>query len=304
MAEETDAPERLTPDPARIADGREFARELTLAREHAGLTVRRVQAATGIVASTLGGYFSGRHSPPAESLEAILRACGIDDPDAVRQWHDALGRVRKVPGRRRSRTVEPPYRGLESFQPQDAPWFFGRAELAGAIVAALTERGGRGPLVVVGASGAGKSSVLRAGVIPAMPARAVLLTPGEHPLTTLATHLAAARGADAAELRAALAADPPDPAVLGVDADLLLVVDQFEEVFGPAVDEAERAAFVRVLCALDAPVVLALRADFYGRALRPCAARPGGAGRPGRRRPDERRRAAGGDRRTGAQGRA
>ena len=144
MAEETDAPERLTPDPARIADGREFARELTLAREHAGLTVRRVQAATGIVASTLGGYFSGRHSPPAESLEAILRACGIDDPDAVRQWHDALGRVRKVPGRRRSRTVEPPYRGLESFQPQDAPWFFGRAELAAAIVAALTDRTGEG----------------------------------------------------------------------------------------------------------------------------------------------------------------
>ncbi|MDT0348913.1 nSTAND1 domain-containing NTPase [Pseudonocardia charpentierae] len=267
MAEETDAPERLTPDPARIADGREFARELTLAREHAGLTVRRVQAATGIVASTLGGYFSGRHSPPAESLEAILRACGIDDPEAVRQWHDALGRVRKVPGRRRSRTVEPPYRGLESFQPQDAPWFFGRAELAAAIVAALTERGGRGPLVVVGASGAGKSSVLRAGLIPAMQTRPVLLTPGERPLTTLATHLAAARGADPVELRAALAAEPLDPAVLGVDADLLLVVDQFEEVFGPAVDEAERAAFIRVLCALDAPVVLALRADFYGRAL-------------------------------------
>ena len=77
MAEGTHAPERLTPDPARITDGREFARELTLAREHAGLTVRRVQAATGIVASTLGGYFSGCHSPPAESLEAILRACGI-----------------------------------------------------------------------------------------------------------------------------------------------------------------------------------------------------------------------------------
>jgi len=40
MADETDAPERLAPDPARIADAGEFARELTLARQYAGLTVR------------------------------------------------------------------------------------------------------------------------------------------------------------------------------------------------------------------------------------------------------------------------
>ena len=67
-----------------------------------------------------------------------------------------------------------------------------------------------------------------------------LLTPGEAPLAALA-----AAGSDAP----------------------LLVVDQFEEVFGPAVDEDERAAFIRALCALATPVVIALRADFYGRAL-------------------------------------
>ena len=67
-----------------------------------------------------------------------------------------------------------------------------------------------------------------------------LLTPGEAPLAALAT-----AGSDAP----------------------LLVVDQFEEVFGPAVDEDERAAFIRELCALATPVVIALRADFYGRAL-------------------------------------
>ena len=113
-------------------------------------------------------------------------------------------------------------------------------------MAALRDRAGRGPLVVVGASGAGKSSMLRAGVVAALTPAApdgrppALLTPGETPLAALA-----AAGSDAP----------------------LLVVDQFEEVFGPAVDEDERAAFIRELCALATPVVIALRADFYGRAL-------------------------------------
>jgi len=243
MADETDAPERLLPDPTRPADTTEFARELTLARERAGLTVRQVHKATGIVASTLGGWFAGRHSPNPDALDAILRACGIDDRDAVEQWHEALGRVRKVPGRRRPRTASPPYRGLESFRPEDAPWFFGRTALVDAVVAALREPAGRGPLVVVGASGAGKSSLLRAGVMAALTvdgATPALLTPGDRPLATLS------------EVDAGAA---------------LLVVDQFEEVFGPAVDEAERTEFVNALCALDMPVAIALRADFYGRAL-------------------------------------
>jgi transcriptional regulator with XRE-family HTH domain len=248
MAEDTRTPQ-LAPDPARIADGREFARELTLARPRAGLTIRDVEKATGVVASTLGGYFSGRHSPPAAGLDSVLRAYGIDEPETVARWHAALGRVRKVPGRRRTRAVDPPYRGLESFRAQDAPGFFGRTALVETLVAAVTERAGGGPLVVVGASGAGKSSLLRAGLIATLDGgpRSVLLTPGDRPLDRLGEHLDAGRDADS---------DAP-----------LLVVDQFEEVLGPVVDEGQRAEFVRTLCALRSPVVVAMRADLYGAAL-------------------------------------
>jgi transcriptional regulator with XRE-family HTH domain len=108
MTDETDAPERLEPHPTRITDAAEFARELTLARRQAGLTVRKVQQATGVVASTLGGWFAGRHSPNPDALEKILRACGIDDPLVVAQWHEALGRVRRVPGGASRRTRNRP----------------------------------------------------------------------------------------------------------------------------------------------------------------------------------------------------
>jgi hypothetical protein len=106
-----------------------------------------------------------------------------------------------------------PYRGLAAFQAEDAEWFFGREQL----VAELTMRLAETPfLAVVGASGSGKSSVLRAGLLPAvwsgtLPGASswttILLAPGARPLEELA-------------VRVALAEASPD-------ARLLLLVDQF-----------------------------------------------------------------------------
>src|SRR6266540_3895922 len=134
--------------PASISTRQEFAQSLTIVREQAGLTVRDVAKAVGIPDSTAGGYFSGRHLPPLKPqslLTDILRVCGVD---AVDEWRHALGRVRRAPGPR-SGDAPVPYRGLETFQPEDAKWFCGREKLTQALVDLVSRRRpGGGPVMV------------------------------------------------------------------------------------------------------------------------------------------------------------
>ena len=143
-----------------------------------------------------------------------------------------------------------PFKGLAAFEAEDAELFFGRDRLVRRLTDALSRAA---LLAVVGPSGCGKSSLVRAGLLPAIARERVpaLIRPGEHPLL---------------ELRGAMA--------VGEDRPVVLVVDQFEEVFSHCVDEAERAAFIDelVTAARDGrcSVVLTLRADYYGR----CAAYP------------------------------
>src|SRR5579864_2996908 len=114
-----------------------------------------------------------------------------------------------------------PYRGLAAFGEQDAGWFFGREAAAIALLDRMSRLlAGVGLLVVSGASGAGKSSLLRAGVLPriredglaAAPGAAswpcVVFTPTRAPLDELALRVAPLAGADAAAVRRGLAADP------------------------------------------------------------------------------------------------
>jgi WD40 repeat protein len=276
-----DQKEQPAADPGRITTQQEFAQQLTRARQHAGRTIRDVAKAAGIPVSTAGDYFAGRHLPPAtqpDLLPRILAACGETDPGRLAEWASALARVRRGPGR--PATVAP-YRGLASFQPEDASWFFGRAGLTSQLVRAAAPDGGPPgvPLVVVGPSGSGKSSVLRAGLIPAVvtgPERPLaLFTPGAAPLAALAGQLAALAGQDAAAIEAALRAGPAAAGqFLGpagpAGARPVIVVDQLEEVFTTGADEAEQGRFLTAVCALSGPAVvaIALRADFYHRALR------------------------------------
>jgi WD40 repeat protein len=198
-----------------------------------------------------------------------------------------------------------PYRGLAAFGPQDARYFYGRDRLTGHLLRKLVERMGQpGPLVVVGPSGSGKSSLLRAGLLPGlangrMPLAgshtwpALVFTPGVQPLATLANKLARRAGADPDTLRTALTHDPSMAAAAVIQtlrrratrarvdaARLVIVVDQFEELFTLCPDEGERKAFIDALCAVSRPspngaetpavVVLGVRADFYPH----CAAYP------------------------------
>ncbi|HEX5895699.1 MAG TPA: protein kinase [Thermoleophilaceae bacterium] len=160
-----------------------------------------------------------------------------------------------------------PFKGLASFEPVDADYFYGRERLVAELVARLV---GANFLGIVGPSGSGKSSVLRAGLLPALAGgvlpgsegwRRLLLRPGERPLE---------------ELRRVLVSGAPDPLGEALDTlppgeRLLLAVDQLEELFTTCRSDAERAAFAATLARAAADpqrraiVVVALRADFYGR---------------------------------------
>jgi tetratricopeptide (TPR) repeat protein len=94
-------PEADTGDPVRVVTKRDFAHELSLVREHAGVTVRQVATAVRMPVSTVGGYFSGAHLPavrPPDLLERILAACGVVDAAAVDRWRQALRRARRATG--------------------------------------------------------------------------------------------------------------------------------------------------------------------------------------------------------------
>ncbi len=263
-----------------------------------------------------------------DTAELLAGALGLAGP--VRELFVAAARGRgpagdvlaaregRTPGadhRAAQRPPACPYRGLLPFRESDAEVFYGRERLSAELAAKLAARAASGGLVVVtGASGAGKSSLLRAGLLPIL-ARGqqvpgsdrwprIVMTPTKDPLTELAARLAAVGGPDALAVRDALARHP-DQAHLAIrsavlaatarrderpptsddgPARLVLIADQFEQVFtlNPDVGgEATRQAFITALCSAAANpagpgqvppalVVLAVRGDFCDR----CAAFP------------------------------
>ncbi len=183
-----------------------------------------------------------------------------------------------------------PYRGLYAFREEDAPFFFGREE---AIDRLLKKVSTSQLAAVVGSSGCGKSSVVMAGLVPRLRRQrspntwdVVVFSPGQAPLRRLAQGLVSWLEPDLSPLELAgrseslgqeFESTERHPAAYieeglrksGADR-LLLVVDQFEELFSEtAVDR--RRAFARMLLDLAQryPVVpvLTLRTDFYGHAI-------------------------------------
>ena len=133
-----------------------------------------------------------------------------------------------------------PFQGLYPFQARDRKFFFGREPLVGRLRSRLDEH----PfLAVLGPSGSGKSSLVLAGLLPALGVKSAYLRPGRQPRSAL---------------RQALATMPGRRA--------MIVVDQFEELFTLCSDECERRAFLDELVGRTAEqrVIVTMRADFWG----------------------------------------
>ncbi|HWG98078.1 MAG TPA: hypothetical protein VNV66_01875 [Pilimelia sp.] len=187
---------------------------------------------------------------------AFVRACGGDVAEWERRWRAVAAECtaqRTTGAAGDAAEPDPPYCGLRPYGIADGDLFFGRQRLVRQLAELLRRQRF---VAVFGVSGSGKSSLLRAGLVPALRGSdgtgygaPVVITPGRAPMEALRQVIA----------------DPPD------NGELLLVVDQFEELFTLCADPGQQAGFVDTLAALvEDPasrcrVVVAVRADFYAR---------------------------------------
>jgi WD40 repeat protein/class 3 adenylate cyclase len=210
-----------------------------------------------------------RHESVDAFLIAFAQATGADTPSLAATYTPA----------------ENPYKGLRAFGESDAEHFFGRDTLVTQLVGAVGEHR---LVAVVGPSGIGKSSVVKAGLVPAVRNGALPgserwlvadLFPGAYPFEELAAALlrvAVERPDDLVEelARDELGIRRVAKRILPAGSELLLVVDQFEELFTLTTDEELRRRFLDGLTALAADprapvrVVVTLRADFLDHPLR------------------------------------
>jgi serine/threonine protein kinase len=247
---------------------------------------------TGLLDRPMPGVRDGCPDLPDE-LAAAIDHCLVKDRAArmpsARQLLDALEPL--LPGRhvRKLRVDESPYPGLNAFQESDANRFFGRTR---EIAAAANRLRDQPLLTVVGPSGVGKSSFVRAGLVPALKQSgetwtSLVIRPGRQPMAALAhaiapmvTQSSTTVAGDLSEHRAVLERLRSEPGFLGAvlrsrarrrDHKLLLFVDQFEELYTLASDPDERLAFTTCLASVaddaTAPlrVVLSIRSDFLDR---------------------------------------
>ncbi|MBN6057644.1 helix-turn-helix domain-containing protein, partial [Nonomuraea sp. RK-328] len=230
-----------------------FASELRKLRQEAGgLTYRAMAKRAGYSVTTLSQAAAGERLASLPVVLAFVETCGGNVSEWERRWQQVareLARQRADDG-----DAAGPYLGLAPYGTDDSGRFFGRERLVEELHELLRRHRFA---AVFGPSGSGKSSLLRAGLAPAAQEEArrsgasvgqsLVLTPGEHPMRH-ADRLLAGEG----------------------DVDRLIVVDQFEEVFTLCRDQRERVQFIDLLLGARQPqsgmrVVIAVRADFYGR---------------------------------------
>jgi WD40 repeat protein/class 3 adenylate cyclase len=220
----------------------------------------------GITIRELGEYRLKDLRYPTPIYQLVMEGLPADFPPVRTKF---TGTEAPTPG-------EPPFKGLQYFDEQDSGLFFGRELLTQKLMERLRES--RFLSVIIGASGSGKSSLVRAGLIPTLRGsgwNVHVITPTGSPLVALATELT--RDTQSVTAAATLIDDlMQDPRSLSLflarqdhKARTLLVIDQFEELFTLCRDEFEREAFIDNLLSTlhqsraTISLVITLRADFY-----------------------------------------
>ncbi len=236
------------------------------------------------------------------AIAYLVDLIAVENPGKFAEFVDRLTKqVTKQPD---EPTAREPFKGLNYFDVDDTDLFFGREQLTAKLVAQLQKQRF---LAVIGASGAGKSSVVRAGVVPALQRGATLaddnelpegsgppkgsgppegsqhwpihiITPTSQPIESLAISLT--RNVESMTATSTLMKDLVEDALSlhlytrrllnnSPAQSLLLIIDQFEELFTQCEDEKFRKAFVdNLMTAIHEPdgplrVIVTLRADFY-----------------------------------------
>jgi WD40 repeat protein/transcriptional regulator with XRE-family HTH domain len=253
-------------------------------RVRAGLTLRGLGEELHRAHSTISDFEKGVRLPAVDVVEQYEEYFKVPRGTLAAERERARAERLEFP---RDGTVDEhlgdvacPYKGLQPFEYEDADVFFGRESEVERVLERLAVARF---VAVVGASGSGKSSFVRAGLLAAITQqtsnggatpRVALLTPGEHPLDALTGAVLAATAGAACVLADELRADPTTlgrAASHARERGLVIAVDQFEELFTQCEDDAERRCFVDALLAAwrdpasPVTVIITLRADFYGR---------------------------------------
>ena len=268
-----------------------FGDLLKYLRRRAGYTQRELSIAVGYSDTQISRLEHNERMPDPATLTArFLPILGLEkEPEVAARLLALAATVRREDA---PASGLPPYKGLRYFDESDAELFFGREELTERLVGRVAERAesGRRFLAVVGASGSGKSSVVSAGLVPALRWRlsssawpVIVVTPTAHPLESLAAGLQGETGTGISIRRLVdeLAGQPEclGQAMEEIAAPIgaghsLLVIDQFEELFTLCRSDQEQEAFVENVTTAachpetTAVVVIVLRADFYAHCAR------------------------------------
>ena len=267
-----------------------FGDLLKYLRRRAGLTQRELSIAVGYSDAQISRLEQNERLPDLATLTArfIPALHAEDQPEIAARLLELAVAVRREDAPAAGLS---PYKGLYFFEESDAEIFFGREELTQTLVNQINHRVKTNQrfLAVVGASGSGKSSVVRAGLIPALRWQqsssgwpVYVMTPTAHPLEMLATSLQGIARRDSSQNWVNNLINQPhtlSKALINIIEEtsashVLLLIDQFEELFTLCRSETEQAAFVdNLLTAAFQPdgkaiITIVLRADFYAQCSR------------------------------------